>query len=77
MNSWKILIPALVAVTICCLGPWLITLAGAGLLWAAASLGEFGWLIVPAAILLIVWAWRERRNRRACCGLKSSHPDEP
>ncbi len=70
-------IPAFIAVAVCGLGPWLITPAGAGLLWAGASLGEFGGLIVPAAILLIVWAWREGGDRRACCGLKSSHPNEP
>jgi len=77
MNSWKIIIPAFVALAICCLGPWLITLIGAGLLWLAASLGEFGWLIVPGAILLIVLAWRKRRNRQACCYPKSSNSDEP
>lgn len=65
MNSLKIIIPALVAFAICCLGPWLITLVGAGLLWLAASLGEFGWLIVPGAILLIVLVWREHHKRRA------------
>jgi len=77
MTWWKIMIPALIALAICCLGPWLITLGGAGLLWLAASLGEFGWLIVPGAILLIVLAWRAQRNRRACCRLKGSNPDEP
>jgi len=64
-NSRKIIIPAVVAVAICCLGPWLITLAGAGLLGLAASLGEFGWLIVPGVILLIVLTWQEHGKRRA------------
>ncbi|GBC76570.1 hypothetical protein HRbin08_00032 [bacterium HR08] len=77
MNSWKIIIPAFIALAICCLGPRLIALIGAGLLWLAAPLGEFGWLIVPGAILLLALAWRERRSRRACCRVKSSNPDEP
>ncbi len=77
MNSWKIMIPAVVAVAVCCLGPWLITLAGAGLLWLAASLGEFGWLIVPGAIIAMVLVWREHKKRQACCHLKRSNPDEP
>ena len=77
MNSWKITIPALIALAICCLGPWLNALAGAVLLWLAASLGEFGWLIVPGAILLIVLAWRERKKRQASCHPKSSNLDEP
>lgn len=65
MNSWKIIIPALVAFAVCCLGPWLITLAGALVLWLAASLGEFGWLIVPGAIIAMVLVWREHGKRRA------------
>jgi hypothetical protein len=76
MDSWKIIIPALIALAICCLGPWLITLVGALVLWLAASLGEFGWVIVPGAILLIVLAWRGPRKRQACCHPKSSNPDE-
>jgi uncharacterized membrane protein YfcA len=42
MNSWKIIIPTLVALALCCLGPWVMMLAGAGLLGLAASLGERG-----------------------------------
>lgn len=77
MNPRKILIPALIALAICDLGPWLLTLAGAGAFWGAASRRELGGFVVPGEIFLIVRAWWEGEDRRACRGQKSSHPNEP
>ena len=57
--------------SVCCLGPFVLLLAGLGGLGLGAVIGKYHWYFILGAILLLTFAWRSYFKERKSC--ESAH----